>query len=556
VERKVFFRDLMRVIGLLGRHKLPYLFALTVCSVVDPIYQIAFALANGRLLNAIETGQMSLLISSLWLVGGVLLFHFVVQPITAYHYEVRIYHPIIDIKLGLLKRIVELPLARLEGMHSGDLLTRVSQDVDDLSEFYLSQAYDLLSKTIWGVGSIAAMFLLSPIMAALMISLGALTAVANTAYAKTLAGQAERERSSLSRCNEILADMLPGLRVIKSLNKERHFAGKYAAECAKWAEHSLSRSKTTAHRASIGFLLSSASFLGGLVFAAYLVALGRLDFGSALSVILLQSGVTNMFIHMGSFYGEMQATFAGARRIFEILDEQSEEEGVITDPTAGCRSESGIRYSNVTFTYPDGKTVLKDFNLSVDQGTVTALVGPSGGGKSTVAKLLLGLYRPEKGQITIDGVDTSQISLSALREQVAYVPQDVFLFSDTIAENIRVGRADATDQEVVEAARKACAHDFIMEQPLGYHTRIGDGGSNLSGGQQQRIAIARAILKDAPVILLDEATSAVDAETERELQETLRDVTRGKTVVVVAHRPSASEWADQVLTVSRASSYS
>ena len=539
---------MIRAIGLLGKHKWTYLIALFSCALVDPIYRIAFAFANRQLLNSIELGDVALLYGALYMVGGVLLFHFIVQPITAYYYEGKIYYPIIDIKIGLLQRIVNLPLSYLEAHHSGDLMTRVSDDVDQLQEFYLSHTYDVISKTFWGVGSIVAMFLINVPMALFMIGLGLITAWGNTAFGTILAEETKHERVYLSHCNEKLSDILPGLRVIKSYNLEDDFAAEFSGQCGLWATYASQKARVQAKRASLSFLLTNLSFLGGLSIAAYMVALGRLDLGSALAVIMLQNGATVMFSETGKYWSQIRSSLVGVDRIFEVLDEP-EEEDVPASQAIQVAGPLSVTFEDVFFSYAGGRRVLQGFNMQADAGKTLALVGSSGGGKSTIAKLLLGLYRPERGRIRINDVDIHNIPLVQLRDMISYVPQDTFLFADTIMENIRVGRVDATDAEVIEAARKASAHGFISEIPLGYQSFVGDGGSGLSGGQRQRIALARAILRDAPILLLDEATSALDSKVEHELYEVLMKHAQGKTVITVAHRQSAVEWADTVQVV-------
>ena len=545
MHRESFFGRLWRVLGLLGKGKWPYVFALSTCAVIEPIYQIAFALVNRRIMNSIEFGDIGLLYSSLTLLAAVLVFHFTMQPLTAYHYEGRLYIPIIDFKLRLLRHITRVPLAWLDSRHSGDLMTRVSQDVEDLDDLFRMHTYDLLSSIIWGVGSIVSMFIINPYMAGIMIGLGILTAWGNTAFSQRLADETRGEREALSRTNQKLTDIIPGLRVIKSFNLEAQFSQDFAGESKEWAGHSLNKSGTVAKRASSSFMLSTLSFLGGLVIAAFLVANGILDLGSALAVILLQNGVTAMFSQTGKYYAQVKASMVGVKRIFEILD-QPEEEGSFNAPLRRNDEQTAVLFQDVSFYYPNGKAVLNGLNLSVAKGQTTALAGASGGGKSTIVKLLLGLYIPQQGRIYVNGVDISSLSLEELRDQIAYVSQDVFLFSDTIIENIRLGRTDATDSEVMAAAKSAWAHGFIMDLPRGYETKIGEGGDGLSGGQRQRIAIARAILKNAPILVLDEATSALDSESEQELYKALVGLIQGKTVLTVAHRESSVSWAQTV----------
>ncbi|WP_342706711.1 ABC transporter ATP-binding protein [Lutimaribacter saemankumensis] len=236
---------------------------------------------------------------------------------------------------------------------------------------------------------------------------------------------------------------------------------------------------------------------------------------------------------------------AGVRMMFELLDKPItllEAENPVELPDG----PGHVKFDKVGFSYTDGKSIIRDMTLDFPAGKTTALVGPSGGGKSTILNLILRLYDPQEGTIQIDGVDIKTASFASLREKISYVGQDTFLFSNTVAENIRIARPDATDEEVVEAARVAHADEFIRDLPNGYETKIGENGAFLSGGQRQRLAIARAVLKEAPILVLDEATSALDANSEALVKSALERVTEGRTTIVVAHRLSTVIHADQI----------
>src|SRR5437763_8037894 len=245
----------------------------------------------------------------------------------------------------------------------------------------------------------------------------------------------------------------------------------------------------------------------------------------------------------------MQRSVAAMSAIFSILDSRSTVEDA---PNAGTlsSSEGRINFENVTFRYANTATdAIRNVNLHFEPGTTHALVGASGAGKSTILSLILRLYDPTKGAVKIDGKDLRSVTQKSLREQMGLVTQETFLFHDTIFKNIQFGRLDATPEEIYEAARAAYAHDFIMAQPNGYQTVIGDKGCLLSGGQQQRLAIARAILKNAPILLLDEATSSLDSESEQQIQQALAKLAAGRTVIAIAHRLSTILSADQIIVM-------
>ena len=244
----------------------------------------------------------------------------------------------------------------------------------------------------------------------------------------------------------------------------------------------------------------------------------------------------------------MNSSLIGARKLLEIVDSPASEPDDDDKPALKL-TDARVEFRDVTFAYRANEPVLNRMSFMAEPGKVTALVGPSGGGKSTVLALLLRLYEVTEGAIVIDGQAISGVSRRSLRQQTAYVGQDVYLFRDTIRENIAFGKIGATEAEIVAAAKAACAHDFIMGFPLGYDTPVGEHGTQLSGGQRQRIAIARALVKDAPIILLDEATAALDSESEKQVQEAIEHLCQNRTTIVIAHRLHTIMHADHILVV-------
>jgi ATP-binding cassette subfamily B protein len=245
---------------------------------------------------------------------------------------------------------------------------------------------------------------------------------------------------------------------------------------------------------------------------------------------------------------ELNTAVVNAEKLFEVLDSPETEARDDNRPPLEL-SDARVELRNVTFAYRSGETVLNRMNFVAEPGKVTALVGPSGGGKSTVLNLLLRFYEATDGAIFIDGQNIAEVSRSSLRKKIAYVGQDVFMFRGTIHENIAFGRPNATEAEIVSAAQAACAHDFITSFPNGYDTPVGEHGAQLSGGQRQRIAVARALIKDAPLILLDEATASLDSESERQVQEAIEHLCQGRTTIVIAHRLHTIMHADRILVI-------
>ncbi|MCG8400221.1 MAG: ATP-binding cassette domain-containing protein, partial [Firmicutes bacterium] len=286
--------------------------------------------------------------------------------------------------------------------------------------------------------------------------------------------------------------------------------------------------------------------LGVIVIGIYMIINKLTDIGTLLALFNLNNNV-GILSNLGNIIGKLQISLAGVRRVADLLAEEVEThnyENLIPKE----KIDSMIELKGVKFCY-DQKIVFDEISLLAKKGESIALIGKSGCGKSTIAKLLLGFYEFKDGNILIEGRSVSNYSLEELRSKIAYVPQNPYLFAGTIKENISYGRLNSTDAEIIASAKKANAHDFIMEQEAGYNTFIGEGGANLSGGQKQRLAIARAIIKDAPILLLDEATSALDSHAEAEVQEAIEKIMKEKTVLIIAHRLSTVRKVDRIYVI-------
>jgi subfamily B ATP-binding cassette protein MsbA len=295
-------------------------------------------------------------------------------------------------------------------------------------------------------------------------------------------------------------------------------------------------------------MLGGFAVAGCLLYGGYsVVALGSTpgQFFTFLTAFLMATEPAKRLARLNI---DLNSQLVGARMLLEVVDSPASEQ-TDDDKPALQLSDARIELRDVSFAYRPGEPVLNRMSFVAEPGKVTALVGPSGGGKSTVLALLLRFYETREGEILIDGQSILSVSRESLRQQTAYVGQDVYLFRDTIRANIAFGKQGATEVEITDAAKAACAHDFIMSFPLGYDTPVGEHGTQLSGGQRQRIAVARALIKDAPIILLDEATAALDSESEKQVQEAIEHLCQGRTTIVIAHRLHTIMHADAILVV-------
>jgi ATP-binding cassette subfamily B protein len=392
------------------------------------------------------------------------------------------------------------------------------------------------------------------------LSVGLLTTLSRTLFFKPLRRASDAIQEHLGKLTERLTDLLQSLPVSKMFHLEPTIHRLYTAENDEMVEATIQHTRTSVMSDVTGDLVENLARFGLASLGLYFLMGGTVEVGTVWAITHLFGNASFMFGSVGDFVTQVQRALAGASRVFELLDWPVEQEKVAQPQKSvpwSEQKESMITIRDLAFGYEgddagdsgDDIEVLRGISMSAGQGQVVALVGPSGGGKSTIVKLLLGFYPVRDGQIAIDGKLIEAYPLPQLRSMMAYVPQDAYLFDGTIEENIRYGKPDASREQIVAAAQAANAHDFVMEQPDGYDTPVGERGAKLSGGQRQRIAIARALIKDAPVLLLDEATSALDSESEQQVQDALGVLMEGRTTVAIAHRLSTVENADTIVVI-------
>ncbi len=436
---------------------------------------------------------------------------------------------------------------------SGDLMSRLVSDLFDISEAAHHGPEFLLIGIVEIVGSFVILLTINvPLTAALALIACLLVAYNVWANVRMRAVYTEN-RVRISGVNSRLEDALGGMRVVKGFAAEEQESEKFRASNDAYLE-----SKTRMYRAMGRYQAAIAVMMGALntvvvVLGGWLIARGQMEAADLATYALYISLFTAPITQILDFTETFQKAIAGFRRFCEVLDEQPQ----IQD-RPGAKplrvSEGAIRYEDVHFAYEDAPgekddEVIRGLTLDIRPGETIALVGPSGGGKSTTCALLPRFYDVDAGAITIDGQDVRDVTQRSLREAIGLVQQDVYLFDGTIAENIAYGCPDATAAEIRLAARRANIAEFVESLPDGYETQVGERGSHLSGGQKQRIAIARVFLKNPPVLIFDEATSALDNESEQAVQESLDELARGRTTLVIAHRLSTIRRADEIVTI-------
>lgn len=452
-----------------------------------------------------------------------------------------------SIMTKLYDRILKLPVSYLETHHSGDTLSRLNNDVHTMQDAYGWPLRMLVVSLLSGFSSAIMMLFLDWRVSILLIIVGLVSVMLNAGQAKEVRSANEAVQKSMGIHTETLANVIGGFLTLKSLGFEQEMLKKAKVINQDIMDNSLKLSRRNAVMESRNFLFGSINFVGVVILASFLAMRGVSSLGSVVSLVYLLGNVNRMFEEINGMVLRVQGALAGSKRVTELLETEIEPE---TIPVEGTQDQDAmIALEQVNFSYREETQTLDNVSLSIQKGQVAAFVGPSGGGKSTIMKLILGYYHPTSGRMTINGKAVRDMTISQLRSIIAYVPQDCYIFDGTVEDNIRLGRPDATQEEILQATKAANADEFIMNMEQGYQTLVGERGVRLSGGQRQRIAISRAFLKDALILLLDEATSSLDSQSEQQVQGALENLMKNKTVLVIAHRLSTIENADIIYLV-------
>ncbi|MDB6073008.1 MAG: lipid ABC-type exporter, ATP-binding/permease protein MsbA [Verrucomicrobiaceae bacterium] len=453
------------------------------------------------------------------------------------------------LRMQTYSRIIRLPMSTLNVRRTGELASRLANDVESMRDTLVLTIPMLLRHTIVLVGSVIMVFTMSAKLALFMMATIPVVITLIAIFGSRIRKRTRKAQDKLAASQVIVDESLQSIVSVKAFANERFEISRYNSTLGGFVDAALSAALPRA--SFIAFIIFSFSTAISLVlwFALHMVAHGEMEMGKLVKFFFFSGTVGASFMQFPELIAQLQRTLGATDRVREILKDEATEPD---DETPSPRLHGDIEMRGVEFAYPTrpDTIVLRDFSFSVKAGQRIALVGPSGSGKSTTVSLLFRFYDPQKGEILLDGKPITNLPLHGLRRNFALVPQEVLLFGGTIKENIAYGRPGATDTEIEEAARQANAEEFVLRQPDGYQTIVGERGTQLSGGQRQRIAIARAILADPAILILDEATSSLDAESERLVQDALDKLMQNSTSIIIAHRLSTVRTADQILVMS------
>lgn len=534
-----------------GPYKAVFFFDL-FCAAFISLVDLAFPQILRTLTNTLFLEECSVILKNIFIIGAVLLVFYILQALCKYYVSCQGHimgaQMERDMRRELFEHYENLSFSYYDKNNTGQMMSRLVSDLFDISEFAHHGPENLFISVVKITGSFIFLFMIQWKLALILSAVVLLMIFFSALQNKRMQATFLDNRKKIGNINATLQDSLAGIRIVQS-----------------FANEDIEREKF--HQGNEGFLLSKrdnykamGTFQGGNTFFQGIMYLVTLVAGGCfIAAGQMTPGDLAMYaLYIGIFISPiqilveltemMQKGLSGFRRFLDIIETEPE---IVDLPDAGpiTNPDGNISYKDVCFSYEDNEVVLDHISFEIEAGKSVALVGPSGGGKTTICSLLPRFYDISLGSISIGGQDIRNITLQSLRNSIGIVQQDVYLFGGSVRENIAYGKPEASMEEIIEAAKKANIHDFIMELPDGYDTFVGERGTRLSGGQKQRISIARVFLKNPPILILDEATSALDNESERHIQKSLEELSKNRTTITIAHRLSTIKHADEILVI-------
>lgn len=545
------FRKSLKIYSYLSPYKIQFgigLFFLLVASsgtIILPRFL-------GMLVDYGNTGKDASQINKLMLVlSGVLILQAISGFIRTTLFVKVTSKTLADIRQKIYAHLIQLPMGFFLKRRVGELNSRITADITILEETLTSTIAHFLRSTFTIIGAITFLLFISPKLTLFMLAVVPLIAVASVVFGRFIRRYSKRMQKEIADSNTIVEETLQGVQNVKSYANEYYEIGRYTEKTNDVAKTGIIGG---IYRGSFSafMILGMMGAMATVIWrGTIMISNGSMAAGELFSFVLYTVFIAGMISGLAEVYAQLQKAVGATENLFEILDEPIEKVGPQKQLHDHQLLNGNIEFKNVSFNYPTRTDidVLKNLSFSIKSNQMVALVGPSGAGKSTVVNLLMRFYEPLSGNILFDNKNSKDFPLTELRQQIAVVPQDVFLFGGTIRENIAYGKQNATEEDIIEAARQANAWSFIETFPEGLDCIVGERGIQLSGGQRQRIAIARAMLKNPRILILDEATSSLDSESERLVQEALEKLMKGRTSLVIAHRLATIRKADNILVL-------
>lgn len=458
-------------------------------------------------------------------------------------------HLVTKLRVRLFERLMHLPLREFDKWRPGELLARFTTDLQLMTDAASISLPQLVQTSVTFLGAVAYMLYRDWLLTLFLILFAPLVNYAVAFFTRLISRSARRVQERIADLSANLSEVLQGERVVKAFGRESYEVERFRGSNDRYFGAYMKLTQFGQTQTPVVAMISTIALLVIVIFSVREFLAGRVTRGDILAYWTAVGLTINPIQRLATFIAEITRGLVGAGRVFEVLDlsvERADEPGAI----APASIAGAIRFEHVTFAYePDEPPVLHGLSAEIEAGEVVALVGPSGAGKTTIVNLVPRFFEPQSGRITLDGIDLGRFQLRALRDAIGIVPQEPLLFSGTIAENIRYGKLDATQAEIELAAREANAEEFVVNLPQGYQTVLGERGIRLSGGQRQRISIARAVLRDPRIVILDEATSSLDTHSERLIEDAFDQLLAGRTTLIIAHRLSTVRRAHKILYI-------
>ncbi|UFU00876.1 ABC transporter ATP-binding protein/permease [Radiobacillus kanasensis] len=450
---------------------------------------------------------------------------------------------------GLYKKLQRLSFTYYDNARTGDLMSRLTMDVEGFKFFLAAGFKELLRVLLLILISLSVMFYYSVPLAIVTMAAMPFLAIVVYRFDKRVHPSFRRVRKSLGRLNTRIQENVSGMNTVKSLSKEGFEIDRFTSNNEDYKDVNIKTARIWSKYFPLMEFIGNVCMVALLAYGGHLVISGSLQLGELVAFFSLVTYILGPLMNLGFIVNMFSQAKASGERLLEILEANEDIEDY-KEGQPNEKVEGHVTFQNVILTYTeDDDSALKNISFNAEPGKVIGLIGGTGSGKTSITQLITRFYEPEEGEILIDHRPVTDYSLKSLRKNIGFVLQESFLFSTTIKENIAYGNPEASMEEIIDAAKRAQAHDFIMEMPKGYDTMLGERGMGLSGGQKQRIAIARAILINPSILVLDDATSAVDMETEFKIQKALKEVMRDRTTFIIAHRISSLKHADEIIVL-------
>lgn len=545
-------RSIMRIFSYLRPYKSKFYIGI-IALLLSSFTTMSFPFFMGKLIDTSSSNATNSIYSNTNAIAlilvGILFFQAAVSYFRVYLFAIVSERSMADVRTSLYNKLITLSIPFFEEHRVGELTSRSTNDVDQLQDMLSSTLPEFVRQNVTIIFGLGFIFFISAKLTLLMISTFPILIILAVLYGKYIRTISKKRQDALADSNVAVEETLQNIFTVKAFSNENYESKRYKGLLERVVETGIKGALNRGAFTTFIILGLFGGFVLVLWYGTLLMKDGEITAGTLTAFMLYTGFIGGAVGGLGEMYSRLQKTVGATERIFEII----EGEGEITLDTIAPKTklQGSIQFKNVAFTYPTRKDirVLKDINIQIAPGEKVALAGPSGAGKSTIAQLILRFYEPAEGTLIMDGKNANTYTLKELRNNMAIVPQEVILFGGTIKENIAYGKPDANEQEIMEASKKANAWEFISKFPEQLETIVGERGVKLSGGQRQRIAIARAILKDPAILILDEATSSLDAESEKLVQDALEILMENRTTIIIAHRLSTIRYVDRIFVL-------